>query len=325
MVRASAPTRIDLAGGTIDIWPVCLSLDGPAVTVNLAIDVRAEAEAAATGDGLLHVRSEDLGEEISVPVGEIAHGRLGLATRLAAFYGAGDGLSVRLRSRAPPRSGLGGSSALAVALSAALARLRGRPLDLRVVQDLETTLLRTPTGYQDYYPALHGGLNALTAVPGGVRVSPLPGGAEFLRDHLLLCDTRIAHESGMNNWEVVRRFFDGDREVRECANRISRCAVRLKDAILARDLDATAGALRDEWDARRRLAPAVTNARVDALAAAARDAGALAAKVCGAGGGGCMVVLARDRRDDRLRAALERAGGTIVPFEPDTAGLRVAD
>ncbi len=324
MVRASAPTRIDLAGGTIDIWPLCFSLDGPAVTVNLAIDLRAEAEVTETADGLLHVQSADRGEEIRLPVGAITHGRLGLATRLAAYYGAGKGLSVRLLSRAPPHSGLGGSSALAVALAAALARLRGRAFDLRVVQDLETTLLRTPTGYQDYYPAWKGGLNALTAVPGGVEVEPIDGGPAFLAPHLLLVDTRIEHQSGLTNWEAVKRFFDGDRAVRDAFHRIAECAASLRDAIKARDLEGVGAALRGEWDARRRLSPAVTNARLDALADVAHGAGALAAKVCGAGGGGCMVILAPDASDPAIHTKIREAGGSPLEFRPERDGLRLA-
>jgi len=323
MIRASAPTRIDLAGGTIDIWPLCLSLDRPAVTVNLAIDLRAEASVEETEDGLLYVRSDDRGEELRLPVGEITHGRLGLATRLAAHYGAGRGLSVTLLSKAPPHSGLGGSSALAVALAAALGKLRGRPLDLRVVQDLETTLLKTPTGYQDYYPALKGGLNALTAVPGGVEIERIEHGPGFLAPHLLLVDTRMEHASGLTNWEAVKRFFDGDRKTRDAFHRIAESATRLRDAARASDLRGVAAALRDEWDARRRLSPAVTNARLDALAAAARCAGALAAKVCGAGGGGCMLILAPDAGDRSLLRGIGEAGGNPLAFRPDPEGLRL--
>ena len=325
MIRASAPTRIDLAGGTIDIWPLCLSLDRPAVTVNLAIDLKAEAEVSETADGLLYVRSDDRGEEVRLPAAAITHDRLGLATRLCAHYGIGKGLAVRLLSRAPPHSGLGGSSALAVALAAALANLRGRPYERRVVQDLETMLLRTPTGYQDYYPPLMGGLNALTAVPGGVEVEKLPGGPEFLAPHLLLVDTGIEHQSGLTNWEAVKRFFDGDRTTRDAFHRIAECAARLRDAVKARDIAGVAGAVRDEWEARRRLSPAVTNAQLDGLAEAARGAGALAAKVCGAGGGGCMVIVAPDAGDRLLRKKIGEAGGNPLVFHPSTEGLRVEE
>jgi D-glycero-alpha-D-manno-heptose-7-phosphate kinase len=68
----------------------------------------------------------------------------------------------------------------------------------------------------------------------------------------------------------------------------------------------------------------VSNARIEAMVAAARGAGALGAKICGAGGGGCMVVVARDDAHDAVRGALEGAGGAVLDFRPDADGLTVA-
>lgn len=324
MVHASAPTRIDLAGGTIDIWPVCYALERPAVTVNLAIDIRVEVEAEAVDNGFVEVLSIDRGEEVRLPVGRLTHDRLGLATRHAAWFGPGQGLRIRTRSAAPPQSGLGGSSALGVALAGALGKLRDRSWDLTLVQNIETAVLGFPTGYQDYRPAFHGGVNVLTAAPEGVQVDRIDGGEAFLAEHLLLADTRISHESGMNNWEVTKRFLDGDEVVRRALNAIGDCARRVHDALATRDVAALASAIDDEWAERRRLAPVVSNTRIESMVAAARDAGALGAKICGAGGGGCMVVVAREDARGAIRAALERRGGTLLDFRPDENGLTVA-
>jgi D-glycero-alpha-D-manno-heptose-7-phosphate kinase len=293
MIRASAPTRIDLAGGTLDIWPVCHLLERPAVTVNAAIDLRAEAHVAPRSDGWVEIASLDGEETVRMPADAIRHGRLGLATRLVEWHGAGDGLTVRLRSRVPRGSGLGGSSALAVALGGALARLRGVPFSLDVVRTMETRLLQVPTGYQDYEAAVRGGVRAYEATPAGVSSEILPC-AGLLARHLRLADTGIEHKSGMNNWEVVRRFLDGDADVRRLMNAINDAAWRVRDALRAEDLAAAAAAMNDEWAARRRLAPVVTNERIDAMIEAAREGGALAAKACGAGGGGCLAILGGD-------------------------------
>jgi len=326
MIRASAPTRIDLAGGTVDVWPVCLALGRPAVTTNLALGLRAEAVVRETGDGTLAVVSHDRAEEVRLPADALRHDRLGLVTRMVEWFGVGSGLAVETRSAVPPQSGLGGSSALAVALAGALGRIRGEPeVDLRLVQGVETALLGLPTGYQDYYPPLLGGANALTATVAGVEVERLEGAEEFLAAHLRLADTRIAHESGMNNWEIVKRFLDGDPSVRSSLQAIAGAAEAMRDAVRARDLDGVAAALDADWRERRRLAPVVTNERVEALAAAARAAGALAAKVCGAGGGGCMVLVVRDAEDRAIDRAIEDAGGRMVPFDPDPRGLQVEE
>ncbi|MHC4549146.1 MAG: GHMP family kinase ATP-binding protein [Planctomycetota bacterium] len=324
MIRSSAPVRIDLAGGTIDIWPLSHTLERPALTVNLAIDLRAEVEVNETGGGFVEVVSADQGDCVRLPVGALRHDRLGLATRIIEWFGEGEGLSVRMRCAAPPQAGLGGSSALAIALAGALAALRGWEFDIPLVRNLETTHLGLPTGYQDYYPARYGGAMALTATPRGVQMDPLAATPEFLARHLMLADTRITHFSGMNNWEVLKRFLDGEREVCRSLNAINACARRMRAAVEGRDLEAVAAALGEEWRERRRLAPVVSNDRIDAIDAAARKAGALAAKVCGAGGGGCMVLVVRDAPDAAVRAAVERAGAAVLDFRPDPRGLTIA-
>jgi D-glycero-alpha-D-manno-heptose-7-phosphate kinase len=323
MILSSAPTRIDLAGGTIDVFPVCHALERPAVTVNLAIDLRARVEVTPTGDDFVEVISVDRGERVRLPVKELRHDRLGLATRLIEWFAPADALRVRTSCAAPPRSGLGGSSALAVALGGALAALRGAPFGIDVARNVETAHLKVPTGYQDYYPAWHGGVLALTAAPGGIEVERLARAGEFLGRHLMLADTRIQHSSGINNWEIVKRFCDGDADVVRSLNAINACAVRMRAAVSRGDLDGVAAALNDEWDERRRLAPVVTDRKIDAMIGAARRAGARAAKVCGAGGGGCLVLLVDQPGDPRVAAALEAEGGTLIDVRPDQSGLKV--
>ncbi|MHC5052431.1 MAG: GHMP family kinase ATP-binding protein, partial [Planctomycetota bacterium] len=254
MIRSSAPTRIDLAGGTIDVAPICHALERPAVTVNLAIDLRVRVEVTRTGDGFVEVVSSDRDERVRLPATALRHDRLGLATRLVEWFGAAQGIAVQTTCTAPPRSGLGGSSALAVALAGALAALHDAPFSPDVARNVETAHLEVPTGYQDYYPAWYGGVLALTAAPGGIEVVRLAGAEDFLARHLMLADTRIEHSSGMNNWEVVKRFCDGDAAVRRSLNAINACASRMRAAVTTADLDGMAAAMNDEWSERRRLA-----------------------------------------------------------------------
>jgi len=326
-VHASAPCRVDLAGGTIDVWPVCHLLDVPVRTVNLALDLPAQVWAEERRDGLVEIESEDRAQKVSLRADRLEHGALGLLTRLVAHFGAGSGLSLRTRCSAPPRSGLGGSSALAVAAAAALGTLRGRPLPpdllLRIVQNVEAASLGTLTGYQDYVPALRGGLHVLTATPEGILQEREDGAIALLEAHLVLVDTRVEHESGMRNWEVVRAFLDGDRRVRASFEAIARIAAEMRDALRAADLPRIARGLDREWTERRKLAPEVTNARVDAIEAAARGAGALAAKICGAGGGGCLALLAEAGAHAAVRRAVESAGARIVAWRADRRGLAV--
>ena len=86
----------------------------------------------------------------------------------------------------------------------------------------------------------------------------------------------------------------------------------MRDAITRGDWDRTAACLATEWDNRKRLAPGVTTPAIDQLIARATAAGAKAAKVCGAGGGGCMFCLADPDDVSRVREALADGGATTA-------------
>jgi D-glycero-alpha-D-manno-heptose-7-phosphate kinase len=327
MIRATAPTRIDLAGGTLDIWPACQLLTKPARTVNVALNRRAAAIVAPREDGHVRLSSEDRGFQVEYAATVPDHAKFPLASRLVEALAPGRGLDLRVRSGVPPQSGLGGSSALAVAIGGALAEFATAPMEagsfLHFIQNLETRLLGLPTGYQDYYPAIYGGVQSLTATLHGTRRDSLPDAAPWLGEALLLADTRLEHESGMNNWEVLRAFLDGDRDVRAAMNRINECAYAMDRALREGSLKEAAKALDAEWQARRTLAPVVSNERIEAIVAAAKGAGALAAKVCGAGGGGCIAMLARPDTHAAIGAAVADEGGAMVDFALDPDGLRL--
>ena len=92
--HASAPTRVDLAGGTLDLWPLCHLLEAPAMTVNVALALRAEATVTARDDGIVEIRSVDLGQVVQCDVDRLRHDRLGLATRLVEALAPNRSLTV---------------------------------------------------------------------------------------------------------------------------------------------------------------------------------------------------------------------------------------
>ncbi|MEM8884407.1 MAG: hypothetical protein AAGD14_10075 [Planctomycetota bacterium] len=327
MLRATAPTRVDLAGGTLDIWPICHLLHKPGCTVNVALNRRAVVEIEGRRDDKVLLRSMDREINVIYPADAPEHDELPLASRLVEAIAPRQPMTLRVRSTVPKQSGLGGSSAIAVAVGGALTAWTGEQIDaapfLEFVQTVETRLLGVPTGYQDYYPAVYGGVQTLTATLHGVRRAAHPATHAMLDQTMLLVDTQLEHESGMNNWEVVRRFLDGDEHVRACMNRINNCAYAMDEALQDGNVDRAARALRAEWEARRQLAPVVSNERVEALLAAAETAGALAGKVCGAGGGGCIVLLAHPEKHVAIEGAVTEAGGAIVDFAVDPQGLEV--
>lgn len=326
-VTASAPTRVDLAGGTLDIWPLYLFHPG-AQTLNAAIDLRAHARIEARVDEAIALVSEDLGIASGpLPFDALPlEPSLPLLAKLVHAFGA-RGLTLTTRSDAPAGAGIAGSSALNIAVTSALSRWCGQALTddalLEIAKNVEAQVIRVPTGLQDYRPALYGGVAALELAVDGVHRVALPVPAAALTERLVVCYTGAPRDSGINNWDITKRRIDGDAHVIRCFDAIVTATRGMRLALERADW-ATAGAhLGEEWGIRKQLAPGVTTPHVDALLEGAVDAGAWAGKVCGAGGGGCVFALAPADRTDAVRRAWERGGARILHTAVDIDGVIV--
>jgi D-glycero-alpha-D-manno-heptose-7-phosphate kinase len=326
-ITASAPTRIDLAGGTIDIWPLYLFHPG-AQTLNAAISLRAHVQVEAHPDGDVEIVSDDTERQVRAAsaLALAEDPSLPLLARLAAAY-AVNAVSIRTRGESPAGAGIAGSSALNVAVCAALARWSGSPTDpetlLATAMNVEAQAIKVPTGLQDYRPAMYGGIAALELGPHGLRRVALGIDPLELQQRLVLCYTGAPRQSGTNNWAIMKRHIDGDRDVFDRFERIRDTAATMRDALERGDWTATAHALAEEWHNRKQLAPGVTTPAIDDLIARAQAAGAAAAKVCGAGGGGCLFCLAEPARVPAVRESLAAGGARLLEFTIDMQGLRL--
>jgi len=326
-ITSSAPTRIDLAGGTIDIWPLYLYHE-EAQTLNAAISLRARCELEALDDGRIEIASADTGRTVTArhwsELRETTE--LKLLGRLLHYFHAA-GLRMTTASESPVGAGIGGSSALNIAVCGALAAWRGTPLSetalLDVAMNVEAQAIDVPTGAQDFRPAYYGGISAVELGVDGVRRIALPVDPRALEAHIVLAYTGASRNSGINNWEVTKKHIDGDPGVFERFERIRDVAVAMRAALCRGDWPEVGRQLAAEWDNRKRLAPGVSTPRIEALIEASRAAGAAAAKVCGAGGGGCMIVFAEPDRIAAVKQALSAAGARVLDYRIETEGLKV--
>src|SRR2546427_79431 len=338
-VEALAPTRIDLAGGTIDLWPLFLLHDDP-VTVNAAIDLYARATIESTHDGSIELISADRGRkarfasaaQLRASVGQ-ATPELEFPTRLAAHFLGRAGphpvsCLIRTDCRAPAGSGLGGSSALGIALVSALDRYTSRGLPpeslLALTRSIGTQVLRIPTGEQGYHPALHGGVLALHYTVEGTRVERLAVDVESLLERTVLVFTGVSRSSGISNWDMLKRHLDGDGDVRRALDSIIGATHDMRLALLRADWDAAGEALGREWEARKKMSPTVTNDVIDRLIEEARGSGAIAGKVCGAGVGGGVGLWGRAGTRAAVAGSAGRGGGAGrgCPFVTDGVSVR---
>ena len=325
VLESSAPTRIDLAGGTIDIWPLYLFHDG-ATTVNAAISLRAHVRIEPFADGVL-LRSIDTNRETRARGwDELTADGLPLLSFLARHYQL-ENAALITRSESPAGAGIAGSSALTIAACGALAQWTHRSSDpddlLNVAMNVECQTIRVPTGVQDYRPALYGGIAAIELGVSGIQRVGLDVDARALEERLVLAYTGLPRDSGTNNWEIIKRHIDGDRAVFDCFERIRDTAVAMRSALERGDWDEVGRQIAAEWQNRKRLAPGVTTPEIDDLMRRAASAGATAAKVCGAGGGGCLFCYGPPACKSAIAAALQAGGARLLEFRLETEGLRV--
>ena len=326
-IVSSAPARIDLAGGTIDIWPLYLFHDG-ATTLNAAISVRAHAALEPRTDGAVELRSIDTNRTVSASSWSTLDGggELSLLAMLARHYRLANA-TLTTRGESPAGAGIAGSSALTIAVCGALAKWSGAASDpdhmLQVAMNVECQTIRVPTGVQDYRPALYGGVAAVELRVDGIKRVPLRVDLRELERRIVLAYTGAPRNSGTNNWEITKRHIDGDRHVFDCFERIRDTAVAMRVALEDGDWDGVGRHIATEWENRKRLAPGVSTPTLDALIARAGAAGATAAKVCGAGGGGCLFCYGPPERRRSIEQALAAGGARLLDFSIESEGLRV--
>jgi D-glycero-alpha-D-manno-heptose-7-phosphate kinase len=326
-VIVRAPVRADLAGGTLDLWPIYLFHPGSR-TVNVAISYYAESEVCATGDSAIDVHLTDQQyQQRYESLNELANDPKAALIYRSLEHFRITGISITTRTDAPRGSGLGGSSALTVSLVRALSEFASTPFDgddlVFLVRDLETRLLGVPAGIQDYYPPVYGGLAALHLEPGAPVRHAISLPVAELAQHFVLHYTGVAHFSGTNNWEMYKRQVEGKKKIQKGFAKIAATAVEMERALESGDMEAAGRALAKEWENRKALIDGISTPEVDAAIVAATAAGAWGGKVCGAGGGGCVVFLTpKEKRDDVIRA-LGGVEGRVLDVQPVAHGMTV--
>lgn len=331
MLVVRAPLRISLAGGGTDLPAYYERFGG--LVVSTTIDKYVYVHAIPNGPGNTQITSADYRtfyrHHLGVPMSW--DGELALPRAVLHEFGIERGLSLFLASEVPPGTGLGSSSAIAVALVQAVSAYLDRPLTRQQVADLachiEIDKLGAPIGKQDQYAASFGGLNFISFQRDSVTVEPVdasPGVAEALSRRLLLFFTGSARDSTTILKEQQQSSAQGKAQTVEGLHRIKEAAVRCRRCLEVGDLDAVGSLLDEGWRQKRQLASGITNPRIDELYEAALEAGALGGKITGAGGGGFLLLYCHEARQEAVTQAMEERGLRRMDFHFDRYGVNVA-
>ena len=325
--RASAPVRLDFAGGWTDVAPFAERERG--VVVAGAIELRSRAEVRPGGERY-HLCSEDLGESVELCGDDTLapDGRLDLLKAGVRRSGLGP-CALRTWSDAPPGSGLGSSGALDVALVAALDAALGRTHPAAAVAEeafqLEAVEAALPGGKQDQYTAALGGFNRLVFERGAVRAEPLaldPGFAQALAEAIVVCYTGTSRVSSKTIARVMGAYRLENARVTGALRAMVDVAERMAEALLGQDLARVGSLLTENWRHQQLLDSGMCTGEMARLEAAMEAAGALGGKAAGAGAGGSMFFVVEGDPVLAARAARE-AGARVLPFRWASRGVMV--
>lgn len=331
IIESSAPTRVDLAGGTIDIPPLYLFHEG-ACTVNFAVSLMATCRIETRNDGKIFIESIDRGVSFETSldrIGELKDDpRLELLSKLIYFFKPETGFSMVTNSEAPAGAGLAGSSTLNIACIGALNKLVGNRYTpekfIPIAAAVECQVIKVPTGFQDYHSARFGGVSAIHFRPDGMEREELNVDTKTLEERIAVCYTGEPRNSGTNNWEITKKHIDGDKAIFDIFEGIRDSALNLRKALLGNDWNAVGDILKAAHPHRKNLSPNMTTTQMDRIIDAAVTNGAIAPKVCGAGGGGCIAFFCEEgRRADVERAIAEQDGAEVLDWTLCKDGLQV--
>lgn len=323
-IKIFSPTRVDLAGGTLDMWPL-YNFVGGAKTVNVAIDVYSQVELRKTSGTEVTIESKDLGylKTFSNLDALLASNepQLTLYKPLLAFFKPTSGFHMVTASQSPVGAGLGGSSSLVISMMKAFYKFLGQPVPsshevVHIAHNMEAQILNTPTGTQDYYPAFSGGLNILNYSVKDIQQKVVPISSTPLKEHFLLVYTGKAHHSGINNFEVLKSAVTKDAKVMSALNSLKDVAEKTAHACLSNEWNKLPDIFEHEYKYRIQLTEHFSSPEIRQIKEISQKTGQSQVKICGAGGGGCVLVWTAPEVRSRIIKECQTQGFQILNSQP---------
>ncbi|MFN8845264.1 MAG: galactokinase [Bdellovibrionales bacterium] len=321
-IEIKSPTRVDLAGGTLDLWPLYQFIGG-AKTVNVAIDIYTYA--TLHDSDFIEWKSEDLKVEkkyksLSEALSD-SDPQVKLFKTIITYLQPQKGFRLVTKSESPVGGGLGGSSSLTISILKAFSIWQGHFFEnvhqmVHVAHNLEAQILNTPTGTQDYYPAVTGGVNILNYTTRGIEQEVLNIESSPLATHFLLVNTGKSHHSGLNNFEVMKAAVAKETVCLKALHDLKEISTDLEAVVRQQSWSRLPELFNAEFEARVRLAPAFSSPEIEKLAILTKKAGAEAVKICGAGGGGCILVWTPPERREKVVEACRSQNFQVMDAKP---------
>lgn len=336
IIRSRAPLRLGLSGGGTDVSPYCDEYGGAVLNATIAMYAYCTIE-PLDNDKIVFVaadREEYFEGSLDEPLeyDGLLDLHKGVYNRVVTSFNQGKPLACKVTtySDALAGSGLGSSSTMMVAILTAFVEWLRLPLGeyeiANIAYEIERLDIGLTGGRQDQYAATFGGFNFMEFyAKERVIVNPLRVKnwiIHELNSSMVLYYTGVSRSSADIIDKQIEHIESADSRSIEATHQLKQDAYDMKESLLRGDMTRFAEILGKSWEAKRKLAAKISNKKIDDLIEKAKNAGAYAGKVSGAGGGGFIMFLVNPVEKLNLVKILEQEPGQVVNFHFEKNGVQ---
>ena len=335
IIRSKAPLRISFGGGGTDVPPYPEERGGAIISTTINKYVYTNIIPKEDIENEISVESLDYDIVARYDISKKIRydGELDLVKSVIKYMRPNmqKDLSLRLfiHSDAPPGSGLGSSSTMAVALIGVFKHLLNLPMTNYDIAEAayyaERVDLGIQGGLQDQYAATFGGFNFIEFYGDKTIVNPLRLSKETLNElqyHILLYFTGETRLSANILADQTESYVKKKKGVAEALDQTKQLAIEMKNALLKNELYEFGNLLDEAWQHKKKFSKKITNPTINKMYEVAKKYGAIGGKISGAGGGGYMTLFCEFDKRHLVAEHLEKMGGKVIDFGFDYDGLQ---
>ena len=326
MIQSKTPVRIAFGGGATDVEPY--SSDYGGFVVNATINKHFIFKLDYNNGNNIRIYREnqlihnlELSNELKVDSD--------LIKGVIYLLNVKDGMDISFHADPPKKAGLGASASLSCALIAGILNLQGKKIDKNNIAEMafqvEDEILKNAGGRQDQYAAVHGGFNSLEFQGGSkVIVRNLNISESFkseLEGRLILYYTGKEHISGDLVKDQIKSYETEKEKSKFYLDQLKEIAYNIKDTIISEDLETFGRLLNRDLEVKRKFNPSLMTKFMNNLNKGMTKRGAIGGRVCGAGGGGCMIWLINKTDYNAITDYLSKQQGYIIDYKFVEKGL----
>jgi D-glycero-alpha-D-manno-heptose-7-phosphate kinase len=328
LILSKAPVRIAFGGGGTDVEPY--SSDNGGFVVNATIDKYFATKLDFNLENIIKVYRDDVllykldtSFEISV--------NSDLIKAILYYLSIKEGIDISFHSDPPKRAGLGASASLSCALIGGILKLQRNEIDVNKIAEMafqvEDEVLKNAGGRQDQYAAVHGGFNCLEFQGNSkVKIEKLAITRSFkseMENRLILYYTGQEHVSG----DLVKDQIDSYEKEKEKSkiylDKLKEIAYNIRDTVISEDLETFGSLLQKDLEVKSEFNSRLMTEFMNNLNKGMIKRGAIGGRVCGAGGGGCMIWLIRKMDKNAIFDYLNKQPGSLIDYEFVNKGLQL--